>query len=403
MKIKLGPRKRLLVIKVILFVFAFAVAVMPTTVSRSREVNSRVIVEMIGIDCGDKISITAQYVMPTETEGGTSKDKVTVEGDTLPEAVEAMSTALGRRAELGHCSIVILGKDTTEQALASLMTSTDVTADVYLAAAEDKAEDLVGDLTDFMKKTGATDANFIAYGAKKSHVATTTLLGFLSDVESVSDTAYVPIIEMIESESSGGQSGGGSGSDGGGSSGGGSSGGDSSGGSGGGQKESIGMKVEKLALYGKDGRRGVLDTKAASGVAWVSSPLEKSILTANIAVDNETVENVSARLIKKSSSIKVHDDGKSATIKVKALIEPKGDNFSTVNEKGGNDIHVIVRHGFEETIKQEVIQGYADALSCNCDPLYLMRAFYRFKPSTIDNGLRLEDISVDVDVEVSLK
>ena len=397
MKIRLGPRKKLFIIKIILLIFSFVVAIMPATVSRSREVNSRVIVEMIGIDCGDKITVTAQYVMPTETEGATSKDKMTVEGDTLSEAVEAMSTALGRRAELGHCSIVILGKDTTEQVLASLMTSTDVTADVYLAAAEDKAEDLVGDLTDFMKKTGATDANFIAYGAKKSHVATTTLLGFLSDVESASDTAYVPIIQMIESESggqsdSGGQSGG---SDGGSGSGGGQS--------GSGSKESTGMKVERLALYGKDGRRGILESKAANGVAWVSSPLEKSVLTAKISVDDETEKTVSAQLIKKSSSIKVHDDGKTATIKIKALIEPKGDGFSTVNENGDIHIHDVVKDGFGETIKSEVMQGYVDALACNSDPMFLMRAFYRFKPKAVDNGLRLEDISVNVDVEVSMK
>ena len=82
----------------------FLVAFMPSTVSRSREVNSRVIVEIIGVDGGESVSITAQYVMPTEAQGSTSKDTVTVEADTLAEAVEALNTALGRRAELGHCS-----------------------------------------------------------------------------------------------------------------------------------------------------------------------------------------------------------------------------------------------------------------------------------------------------------
>ena len=125
---------------------------MPSTVSRSREVNSRVIVEIIGVDGGESVSITAQYVMPTEAQGSTSKDTVTVEADTLAEAVEALNTALGRRAELGHCSMVIVGKDASADLLGELMSSTDVTADVYLSAAEDKASDLVGDLTAFMKR-----------------------------------------------------------------------------------------------------------------------------------------------------------------------------------------------------------------------------------------------------------
>ena len=41
-------KKKLIVYKILLFAFAFLVAFMPSTVSRSREVNSRVIVEIIG-------------------------------------------------------------------------------------------------------------------------------------------------------------------------------------------------------------------------------------------------------------------------------------------------------------------------------------------------------------------
>ncbi len=425
MKIKITPRKKLMIFKILLFLFAFIVAVMPATVSRSREVNSRVIVEMIGIDCGDKVTVTAQYVMPTETEGATSKDKVTVDGKTLTEAVELLSTALGRRAELGHCSLVILGKDADSKTLAALMTATDVTADVYLAAAEDKAKDLVGDLTDFMKKTGATDADFIAYSAKKSHIATTTLLSFLSDVGSASNTAYVPLVQMIEEQPSGGGESSGSGESGGsgGSGGGSSGGGESSGGSGGGSgssgssnssggggssggsggKESMGMTVEKLALYGEDGRRGILETSAARGVAWVSAPVEKGVVTADVTVDGETVRNVSAILLKKSSSVKIDAENKIANIKVKATIAPKGDCFNSIISKKSDEVTAAVKAGFADSIKKEVTAGFADAVACNSDPLFLVRQFYRFKPSVVENGLTVYDISVNVDVEVTLK
>ncbi len=403
MKIKIAPRKKLMIFKILLFLFAFIVAIMPSTVSRNREVNSRVIVEMIGIDCGENITVTAQYVMPTETEGATSKDKVSVEGKTLTEAVELLSTALGRRAELGHCSLVILGKDADSDTLASLMTSTDVTADVYLAAAEDKAQDLVGDLTDFMKKTGATDADFIAYSAKKSHIATTTLLSYLSDIGSASNTAFVPLVQMIEEQSSGGGGGSGESSDS--SSGSGSGGSSESGGGGGGSsgKESVGMTVEKLALYGEDGRRGILETSAARGVAWVSAPVEKGVLTADVTVNGETVRNVSAQLVKKSTSVKIDAENKTAIIKVKATIAPKGDGFNTIISKKSVDVTNAVKAGFADAIKKEVTAGFADALVCDSDPLFLVREFYRFKPSVVESGLTVHDISVSVNVEVILK
>ncbi|MDE7463890.1 MAG: hypothetical protein K2M48_02575, partial [Clostridiales bacterium] len=148
---KITERKKLLIYKVLLFAFAFVLAFLPSTASRDLEVNSRVVVEMIGIDGSDEIELTAQYVMPTETEGATTKDKVTVKGKSITEAVEALNTALGRRSELGQCSVVVAGKDLKPQTLGLLMNATDVTADVYLTAAPDKASDTVGDITDFMK------------------------------------------------------------------------------------------------------------------------------------------------------------------------------------------------------------------------------------------------------------
>ena len=49
-KFKLTERKKLIIYKVVLFIFAFVLAFMPSSVSRSKEVNSRVVVEMLGLD-----------------------------------------------------------------------------------------------------------------------------------------------------------------------------------------------------------------------------------------------------------------------------------------------------------------------------------------------------------------
>ncbi len=392
-------QKKLLIYKILIFVFAFIVAFLPTTVSRSREVNSRVIVEILGIDGGEEIGVTAQYVMPTGAQGATSKDTVSVKGKTLQEAVEALSTALGRRAELGHCSMVIVGENVEPELLGTLMTATDVTADVYLAAAESKAEELVGQLTDFMKKTGATDADFIAYGAKKSHVATNTLLGFLCDIGSASQSSFMPVVTMIEnsdkqsaqSGDDGGEGGGGEGSQGDGS---GKQGGDGGG---------TGMNVEKLALYSPDGRLGVIDKDAARGVAWVSSPIEKGIVTATVQADGETVAEVSARLLKKHVDIKTYAKTNSAKIKVRAIIEPRGDKFNKLDAKNSAAASKAIKDGFSKAIESELRAAKESAALYGCDPLFIGKTFYRYSPDYFETEYDAGSVDIDFDVEIVIK
>ena len=354
----ISARKKLIVYKVIIAVFAFIVAFMPSTVLRSREANSRVVVELIGVDGGDKVSVTAQYVMPTETQGATSKDVVTVSANAVTEAVELLSTALGRRAELGHCSMIIVGETATPDHLATLMTATDVTADVYLAAAEGEASELVGDITEFMKKTGVTDADFIAYGVNKAHIATNTLLDFLCDIGSASRSSFLPIVEMLEEEGSGGSGGESSG-------GGSDSGGESSGGGEKSSKKMTGMEINKLALFGENGRVGIMQEKAARGVAWVSAPIEKGILTADVDIDGETVKNVSARLLKKHVEIKARPD-KSIKITIRAVIEPHGDKFNEVDSRNTAEASAALKAGFSETVKSELVAAFDASVEQGC-------------------------------------
>lgn len=395
-------RKKLLIYKALLFLFAFFIAFMPSTSLRNKEVNSRVIVGILGLDGGEKIRLTAQYVMPTEAQGSTGKDTVTVEGETLDEAAEALNTALGRRVELGHCSMVIVGSEANTELLGSLMTATDVAADVWMAAADGKAEDLIADLTDFMSKTGATDANFIAYSARKAHIATNTLLGFLSDLGSASKTGYMPLVEMQSGKASesgdsgsGGSTGGGKGGD--------SSGGESgkSGSTEGEQK--TGMKVEKLAMYGENGRVGIFDSTSARGVAWVSAPVEKGTVCADVEYEGKTIKGVCGRLLKKHASVKVDQKTGEATIKIKAFIEPHGDKFNSLfatNSKKANDALIA---GYKKKIQGEVESAVGSSLATNADPLFIGREFYRYCPNYFKSEYDYYSVKINYDIEIALK
>lgn len=396
-------RKKLLIYKVLLFLFAFFIAFMPSTSLRNKEVNSRVIVGILGLDGGgEKVSLTAQYVMPSEAQGSTGKDTVTVEGETLDEAAEALNTALGRRVELGHCSMVIVGKDAKPELLGSLMTATDVAADVWMAAADGKAEDLIADLTEFMSKTGATDANFIAYSARKAHIATNTLLGFLSDLGSASKTAYMPLVEMQSGKASeGGDSSGGSSGDG--------KGGDSSGGGDSGKggesegEQKTGMNVEKLALYGESGRVGILDSTSARGVAWVSAPVEKGTVCSDVEYEGETIKGVCGRLLKKHSSVKVDQKTGTATIKIKAFIEPHGDKFNKLFATNSSKANEALIAGYKKKIQGEVESAFGNSLAANADSLFIGREFYRYCPDYYKSQYSYNNIKIKYDIDIALK
>lgn len=399
--------KKLLIYKILLFAFALFIAFMPSTAMRNKEVNSRVIVEILGVDGGgDEVSLTAQYVMPSgDQQGSAGKDTVTVKGETVDSAVEALGTALGRRAELGHCSLVIVGKEAKPETLGTLMTATDVTADVMVAAAKDKAKDLIGDITDFMKKTGATDADFIAYSAQRSQIATNTLLGFLSDLGSASRTAFMPLVEMLEDDKQqGGEQGGQGGDQGGGQSG---QGGDQSGGQSGQsgeKKESTGMRVDKLAVYGSDGTVcGVLEPEAARGVAWVSAPIEKGTVCSDVEFEGKTIKGVCGRLLKKHASVKVDAKSGTATIKIKAYIEPHGDKFTALLSTDNKKAAAAIVRGYKQKIIGDVKSAYDASMLCGCDPLFIDREFYRYYPKYFESGYDRSSIEVKYVVDIALK
>lgn len=387
--------RKLLIYKFLLLAFAFFIAFMPSTAMRNREVNSRVVVELLGLDGNEnKIELTAQYVMPAG-DGTTDKDTVTVTGDTVNLAVDALGTALGRRAELGHCSVIVIGKDFDTKLLGTLMTVTDVTADVWLSAAEDKAKDSVRDITEFMKKTGATDADFIAYSARKEHIATNTLLGFLSDLNGASKTGYIPLVEVKKSDD--GEAGKASASSTGGSEQ--SSGGKSSGGAG----EKTGMKAERLAVYGENGRLGIMDSKAARGVAWVSAPIEKGTICADVEYDGKRLSGVCGRLLKKSASISANAKTGSATIEILAYIEPHGDKFNSLYASNDISARAALVDGYKKEIESDIMSAYSAAIAMNADPLFIGREFFRHAPDYFDNAYSYKDIAVGCDIRIALK
>lgn len=412
-------RKKLLIYKLLLFALAFVLAFLPSTAARNMEVNGRVIVEALGLDMSDSdLIVTAQYVVPAQGDSATEKQIVSVSRSTLGDALEALNIALGRRAELGHCSMVVIGEGTDPDTVANLLTSTDITADAYLSAAEKSAAELMKNVVEFMKKTNATDADFIAYSEKKSHVATTTLLNFLSDISSASHTAAVPIVSMNKGNEPDQKSeNGGQGENGGeqnqnrnqgkgneqsnqkeskqGGEGGGQSGGEAK------QDDSgDGMSIEKIALYNRLGRAGVLSGDGARGVAWTRDETASGNISAKIIDGERDFGVISAKILSKRISIKIAN-GK-ARVKVSAKVSAKGYAVNKIMHELDN-ARAVIEESFAKTIERDLNAAFNGSLVMGCDPLFVAREFYRKTPAYYDNEFTLNAGSAEFEAKVKLE
>ena len=163
------------------------------------------------------------------------------------------------------------------------------------------------------------------------------------------------------------------------------------------------MKIEKLALYGEDGRVGILEKTAARGVAWVSAYIENSIVTADVEYDGETVENVAALLINKKVKIKTDAKNDRATVCLSATLKLNGDKFNYLDGHSDKKAVAAIKAGFKKAIEDELKEAYESSTELGCDPMYIGRQFYRFDPKYYNDGYELGKTEVVFDIDVIVK
>lgn len=246
-------KKHIGLIIILMIVIAF-----PTSLSNQIKINLRVIVTGIAVDkSGDEFEVTAQVMKPTagsKTSGSNAEiDYISDKGKTLAGAISKLSFKAGKASAFSHTNFVILGNDMLEEDLTVCLDyfirDKIIKNSALILIAEEKASDEI-------KKTKNTDLS-VAMGLQKVFIfkehesdgLMTTMMQFLNDNRSKSETATVSMLSLKSNEessgtglsnSSGGSSSGGSSGEsdsesgsGGGSGGGGSSSAGSSGSSGG--------------------------------------------------------------------------------------------------------------------------------------------------------------------------
>ncbi|MDE6617712.1 MAG: hypothetical protein K2K13_01650, partial [Clostridiales bacterium] len=164
-----------------------------------------------------------------------------------------------------------------------------------------------------------------------------------------------------------------------------------------------GMKVEKLAMYGENGRVGTFDSTSARGVAWVSAPVEKGTVCSDVEYEGKTIKGVCGRLLKKHASVKVDSKTGEATIKIKAFIEPHGDKFNSLFATNSSKTNEALIAGYKKKIQGEVESAIGSSFEINADPLFIGREFYRYSPNYFNSEYDYSSVKIKYDIDIALK
>lgn len=385
-------KNKLRLFKLFFVILGLALILLPQTVVRTSELNSRAIVEVIGIDNeNNEYTVSAQLILPTTKDSEPIKTVASAKGSSMGEALNMLDVTTGRSMAIGQCTTVVLGKDVKDSAaLEFLWLSTDVTSDVYIVASEKSAKEFLTKLNEFMTKTGNTDSDIIFDAIDRSRMIPQTLSAFVSDLHSPSRASFAPLISFGEDSGGSGESGGsGSSGESGGSGSGSSSGGGGSGSSGesggsGGEKELKGMQVDSLVVYskgesytaGKELSRSLALAKAKSPGGTIDVEVEYKGRKHKLTCSLESI----------GSNIAVGDNAR-LTVSAELKIQNSyGIEELTTGNKAVDFLRSVAK-AFEEEAKRECEIGYEQAMEKYSDPFGVKNACFR---QSKDDNVELE-------------
>ena len=182
------------------------------------EVSSCLMVTALGIDSESGI-----IKLTAETSDGTATESVHGEGIRVTDALQDLNERYGRKVELGHCGVIVMGgemsADDISFALMSLLSEAAINAGCAVVSASAEAEEFIKDAVKLTKASGSGVTSYIGFADTSSSVSIPTALNVMSELRSKSAATALPVFEIIGSDSAtGSQNAQNSGSDGGGAS-----------------------------------------------------------------------------------------------------------------------------------------------------------------------------------------
>lgn len=376
----------------IAFVLLFALLAATPLVPEA-EVGSCLMINALGIDCDENgVTLTA------ETADGTSTLTVHGEGVRVTDALQDMNERYGRRAELGHCGVIVMGGDMSADdigfALMSLLSEAAASAGCATVSASGSAEDFIGKAVELTSAAGSGVSSYIGFADTSSSVSVPTALSVLADLKSKSAACALPVFSAAETDVAKGTSNSqNSGSDGGSQSSSGSSG-----------KQSELIPPRRVRAVGKTVFE--LSRDAAIGQMLFSPRAHGGLTDTEWTYGGETCL-IQGEITDKSAGLKVgfRDGGVYVTLSVSATIR-FADRFIVIEKGGGENVveelAASLEDAFARTLERCVLA--AAESSRTEDFLGILTELYRTSPhefTTSRPDLSSAVFETDIEVKVS--
>ncbi len=340
-------KTRLMIIAFALLLFSVSL----TPLAPEAEIMTRLMADAIGIDVTDEgVVVTAKTI-----NSGTA-EVVSGKGEILREALQNIDERYGRKLELGHCGLVVLGSDLDRDDMVSIFMSilsdASVNAGCSVVAAKEKAQKIIEDTQNLPESTNDGLTGYVTFSDERLAVTVPSVLEFAQALRSKSATGILPIIDLQKKES---ESGGKGGNQGGGESQSGSSGQTQS------DEQSNGDEATEIVppkthrVIGET----VYDISEADsyGLMWLQERTKEGLVATELEIKGEKF-TVRAIIEKKKSSIDAaFDHGPSITLSVEARLRLV-DRYAVlyVVEQGMSldDVMSEIEGSYKKTVSDEI-------------------------------------------------
>ncbi len=191
----------------VLFFTAMFILISLTPLVPGNEIETRLMVNSVGFDVKEDGTVEVS----AETINGGKNEFIHGEGRVLSDALMNLNERYGRKIELGHCGLVVLGSDiTTPQAVAvmiNILSDGMINTGCSVVSADVSAREFMQSAVLLTKSTGGGVSEYVSYADAYESVTIPSILETMQSLSSKSGAAVVPIIGFREKPSEDGKSG----------------------------------------------------------------------------------------------------------------------------------------------------------------------------------------------------
>ncbi len=387
-------KKKLLNIYLLLSVaFILVLVVMPRKITAMPEIETKLLLTAIGIDReGEEYTLSATDVMPAESQDGTLKKlSVSASGKSVSDCFNALSIKTGKKLELGLCGLVLLGNSFETQCvlpdLKYLLSSGKIIPGAYLAyCPSSNAKEILEKANKLSSASSNGLATLLEHSELGNSVALTTLLEFLSDSASVTESAYMPCIEIADKKGSKGE----------------------------GEndkeekKETEIKNLGEIALFKNGTMVEKLSEDEVKGLCW----LDKNSVRGHVSLEKFTFDgedrgSLYATLMDKSVSISAKKSNLwKVKIKITATLNLEDRHILTIiNEKNASEERISkeVREQFKQKVISDIERYVAVTKEYDCDAMGITEVIYRKNAKKYRKNAQASSVYQNTEIEYAIK